>query len=118
MKTSSDCVTHAFNTYMRRASRDTRPTIVQLLLPDGTSDSHWYYKSDQVVSTSAFDWPEFYHEYEGPIDELSDIIREDFSPNRIAVCEFLTRCAQKSLEAGCRTYDEAYSIGFGLRKGD
>src|SRR3989344_6485382 len=99
METSNDCVTHAFNTYLKRALRDSNPFIVQLLLPDGRGDSHWYYRSNQVVSTCAFNWPEPYQKYEGPVDGLPYIIRNHFLPNRFTVCKFLTECAQKSLEA-------------------
>ena len=107
MKETIDCVTHAVNAYLKRANLDTNPSIVQLLLPDGKNDSHWYYRSDQVVSTSAFDWPEYYNDFEGPIDSLPEIIRRHFMPGRFTVNNFLTRYAQKAFKAGCKTYDEA-----------
>ncbi|GEM_PF-3381676 len=118
MIASNDCVTHAFNAYLRRASEDTNPVIVQLLLPDRKGDAHWYYKSDQIVSTSAFDWPEYFKEYEGPVDELPDIVREYFLPNRFTINRFLTNLAKKSSEAGCKSYEEASETGFNLRKSD
>ena len=103
MNSVKDCVSHAIDAYLRRKSIDTNPTIVQLLLPNGNGDSHWYYKSDQVVSTSAFDWPEEFPEYEGPIDGLPDNIKKHFLPNRFTVCFFLMRYAQKTLEIRCKT---------------
>ena len=102
MNTRKDCVTHAIDAYLRRAPIDTNPTIVQLLLPNGKGDCHWYYKSDQVVSTSAFDWPEEFPEYEGPSDGLPINIKKHFLPNRVAVCFFLMRYAQKTLEDRCK----------------
>ena len=103
----TDCVTHALNVYLRRSFRDTNPAIVQLLTPDGKGDSHWYYRSDQIVSTSAFDWPEYFPEYEGPVDELPDVVRKHFLPNRFEVNGFLIRRAQSLLEAGCSSYEES-----------
>lgn len=102
MNSTKDCVTHSIDVYLRRASIDTNPTIVQLLLPNGKGDAHWYYKSDQVISTSAFDWPEEFPEYKGSIDELPDIIKKHFLPNKFAVCSFLMIYAQKTLEARCK----------------
>jgi len=93
--------------YLRRANLDTNPSIVQLLLPDGKFDSHWYYRSDQVVSTSAFDWPELHPAYEGPIAALPEIIRKHFVQERFVVNNFLTKYAHKALEAGFKTYNEA-----------
>ena len=102
MNPTKDCVSYAIDAFLRRRSIDTNPTIVQLLLPNGKGDSHWYYKSDQVVSTSAFEWPEEFPEYEGPINCLPDDIRKHFLPNRVSVCYFLMHYAQKTLETRCK----------------
>jgi hypothetical protein len=97
MRTSKDCVTHSINAYVRRASQDTNPSIAQLLLPNGKGDSHWYYKSDQVISTSAFDWPEEFPEYEGPVQELPEFMKKYFLPDRFAIHAFLTNYAKQKL---------------------
>lgn len=107
-----DCVEHAFNAYLRRASKDTNPSIVQLLFPDGKPDSHWYYKSDQVVSTSAFEWPEFFPEYEGHVDEIPKAVRRHFLPDRFVVNDFLTQIAERSPKEYSKDYEEALSRGF------
>jgi hypothetical protein len=106
MNTTIDCVTHAVDAYLKRANSDTNPSIVQLLLPDGKFDSHWYYRSDQVVSTSVFDWPELFPAYEGPIDALPENMQKHFVQGRFAVNNFLTKYAHKALEEGFKTYNE------------
>jgi len=93
-----DCVTYSLNTYVRRAEKDTNPCIVQLLTPEGKNDSHWYYRSDQVVSTTAFDWPDEFAEYEGPIDKIPEHIRRHFDENRYKVNEFLIKIAKAALK--------------------
>ena len=103
-----NCVDHALDAYLRRASKDTNPTIVLLLHPDGKDDAHWYYRSDQVVSTSAFEWPDRLGEYEGPIDELSERVRKHFQEGRYRKYDFLTNLARKRVEHGCKGYTEAF----------
>ena len=84
-----DCVSHALEAYLRRSSEDTNPLIERLLLPDGTQDSHWYYRSDQVISTSAFNWPEDFPAYEGPLEGLPRPIQEQLAPGRYILEPFL-----------------------------
>lgn len=92
---SSDCVTHAIEAYQRRSSNDTNPQIVILLLPNGKSDSHWYYRSNQVISTSAFNWPPDFKEYEGLIDDLPEDVKEHFVAGRFMREPFLITLAKK-----------------------
>ena len=113
MKESPNCIGHAYNAYFRRASTDTNPSIAQLLTPDGERAAHFYYKSDEVVSTSEFEWPEFFPEYEGPISGVPDDIKRHFLEGRFVIVDFFTGCVKKCLERGCKSWEEASLMHFG-----
>lgn len=89
----------AINAYLRRAKQDTNPRIVRALFQDGTPDNHWYYRSNQVVSTSAVFLidgrltDDEFGPYEGPLNLMPDIVREHFLESRCEIDAELTKLA-------------------------
>ena len=103
------CVTHAIEAYIRRHRTETNPRIAQVLTANGGPEGHWYYASDQVVSTSDFfllDNCEIFPPYEGPLEGLPAQARPYFSEERSKMDDIATSYAAHISELGFRTFEE------------
>src|SRR3989344_5028644 len=106
------CNEYAVNVYLSRANGDTGPRIVRMLLPDGIPDDHWYYKSDQVISTSEVALVDarltdsVFGPFEGTINSVPPIVMDHFLDSRCETDEIQTQLASTATARGHRTYIE------------
>lgn len=59
------CINRAHKTYLARASEDTNPQIVKMVLR-GKPVDHWYYRSDEWIDQPYFALPILLQAYVGP----------------------------------------------------
>ncbi len=98
MEEFGSCVEHATDAYLRRKNLDVNPSIVQFLTEDGKPDSHWYYRSRNIISTSRFDWTtkDVFGPYEGPVEDIPQEFRRYFEEGRFKPFPFLVDYIKKS----------------------
>lgn len=104
------CIDYAFNTYIRRSNIDTNPRIVKVIPPVGRVFNHWYYRSDQVIATSG--WVGIECTYEGPINQLPDILREEFAKHSFGIDEKYTQLAEQTKKENCKSWNEFFGTPF------
>lgn len=113
------CSEDAVNCYIRRSGIDTNPRVVRMLLPDGTPDDHWYYRSDQVVATSEVALVDerlgncIFGPFEGPLAQIPLPQREHFLEDRCKTAKDMSGIALRAIDRGCST-QLSYVLSFFL----